>query len=196
MRNHISRWHAELMLASGHNGKKTTDPAQPKIDESVRKLPSKSERAQRITRCVGAFIAKDLRPYSVVMNAGFRQLVKTLEPRYKIPSRQTVADTVVPALYREAKAQVMNSMREACRVAVTCDSWTSVATESYLTVTAHYLNDDWDIVSHVLQTRAVFESHTGFHLAELLSDVVKEWQLTEKAVVLVKDNASNMIVLC
>ena len=194
MRNHISRWHAELMLASGCNRKKTTDPAQPKIDESVRKLPSKSERAQRITQCVGAFIAKDLRPYSIVMSAGFRQLVKTLEPRYKIPSRQTVADTVVPALYRETKAQVMNSMREACRVAVTCDSWTSVATESYLTVTAHYFNDDWDIVSHVLQTRAVFESHPGFHLAELLSDVVKEWQLTEKAVVLVTDNASNMIV--
>ena len=72
MRNHISRWHAELMLASGHNGKKTTDPAQPKIDKSVRKLPSKSERAQRKTQSVGAFIAKDLQPYSVVMNARFR----------------------------------------------------------------------------------------------------------------------------
>ncbi len=71
MRNHISWWHAELMLASGHNGKKTTDPAQLKIDESVRKLPSKSERAQGITVCVGAFIAKDLRPYSVVKNASF-----------------------------------------------------------------------------------------------------------------------------
>ena len=50
---------------------------------------------------------------------------------------------------------------------------------------AHYLNDDWDIVSNVLQTRAVFESHTDFHLAELLSNVVKEWQLREKAVVIV-----------
>ena len=74
----------------------------------------------------------------------------------------------MPALYRETKDRVMDAMREASRVAVTCDSWTSGATESYLTVTAHYLKDDWEMVSHVLQTRAVFESHTGFHLAELV----------------------------
>lgn len=49
-------------------------------------------------------------------------------------------------------------------------------------------------MSHMLQTRAVYESHTGAHLAELLSHVVEEWQLSEKDVVLVTDNTSNMIV--
>ncbi len=147
MRNHISQWHAEPMLASANSEKKTTDPAQLKIGESVRKLPSKSERAQRITWCIVAFTAKDLRPYSVVKNARFHQLVKTLEPWYKIPCLQMIADTVVPALYKETKAEVMDSTREASCVAITCDSWTSVATESYLMVIVHYLNDDWDMIS-------------------------------------------------
>lgn len=49
-------------------------------------------------------------------------------------------------------------------------------------------------MSHVLQTRAVYESHTGAHLAELLSRVVEEWQLSDKDVVLVTDNTSNMTV--
>lgn len=87
----------------------------------------------------------------------------------------------------------MESMCKARRVAITSDAWTSVATESYVTITAHYISEDWKIVSHVLQTRAVYESHTGAHMARLLLDVVEEWQLTDKSVVLVTDNAANMI---
>lgn len=191
LRNHVSRFHQELASAAS---KKTADPAQPRIEETLSTLPPNSERGKRITQAVSAFIAKDLRPYSVVENIGFRHLLKTLEPRYKLPSRSHFTEKTIPALYRETKAQVMDSMSKASRVAITCDSWTSVATDSYLTVTAHYISEDWEILSHVLQTRAVYESHTGAHLAELLFNVVEEWQLKDKAVVLVTDNASNMIV--
>lgn len=142
---------------------------------------------------MACFIAKDLRPYSVVENAGFRHMLKTIEPRYKLPTRATFTDSALPALYKETKAKVMESMCKARRVAITSDAWTSVATESYVTITSHYISEDWKIVSHVLQTRAVYESHTGAHMARLLLDVVEEWQLTDKSVVLVTDNAANMI---
>lgn len=188
LRNHVSRFHSEKLTPA--TVKERPDPAQPRIDEKLSILPPNAEKAKRITQSVAAFIAKDLRPYSVVENSGFRHLLKTLEPRYKLPSRSHFTDKV----YNETKGQVMASMSQASRVAITCDSWTSVATESYLTVTVHYVNEDWQILSHVLQTRAVYESHTGAHLAELLSHVVEEWQLSEKDVVLVTDNASNMIV--
>ena len=150
-------------------------------------------RAKRITLSVACFIAKDLRPYSVVENAGFRHLLKTIEPRYKLPTRATFTDSALPALYKETKEKVMGSMRKASRVAVATDAWTSVATESYVTITAHYISENWQIVSNVLQTRAVYESHTGAHMARLLLDVVEEWQLKDKSSVLVTDNAANMI---
>lgn len=120
-------------------------------------------------------------------------MLKTIEPRYKLPTRATFTDSALPALYKETKAKVMESMCKARRVAITSDAWTSVATVSYVTITAHYISEDWKIVSHVLQTRAVYESHTGAHMARLLLDVVEEWQLTDKSVVLVTDNAANMI---
>uniref|UniRef100_A0A8C4EH42 Zinc finger BED domain-containing protein 1 n=1 Tax=Dicentrarchus labrax TaxID=13489 RepID=A0A8C4EH42_DICLA len=121
-------------------------------------------------------------------------MVRMLQPRYKIPSRSTFSEKVVPGLYNDTKAQMIASMSKATRIAITCDSWTSVATESFVTVTAHYINEDWQMVSHVLQTRALCESHTGAHLAELLSKVLQEWQITDKNVALVSDNASNMVV--
>ena len=188
--NHVDRWHPELASITTQK----VDTSQPRIDESlVSTLPHNSERAKRITRSVACFIAKDLRPYSVVENAGFRHMLKTIEPRYKLPTRATFTDSALPALYKETKAKVMESMCKASRVAITSDAWTSVATESYVTITAHYISKDWQIVSHVLQTRAVYESHTGAHMARLLLDVVEEWQLTDKSVVLVTDNAANMI---
>lgn len=189
MRNYVSRFHPELQTPVSA----IVDPAQPKIDQLISTLPPNSVRGQRITRAVASFIAKDIRPFSVVENPGFRHLLTTLEPRYKLPSRSHFSEKVIPELYLETKAQVMASMRQAHRVAITCDSWTSVATESYVTITAHYISEDWNILSHVRQTRAVYESHTGAHLAELLSHVVDEWQLSHKDVMLVTDNASNMI---
>lgn len=46
-----------------------------------------SQRAQSITKSICKFICKDLHPYSMVKNDGFHQMLATLEPRYKVPSR-------------------------------------------------------------------------------------------------------------
>ncbi|XP_051806493.1 E3 SUMO-protein ligase ZBED1-like [Acanthochromis polyacanthus] len=188
-KNHVDRWHPEL-----NSKAKTVEPSQLKIYESLTSVLSPtSERAKRITRAVGCFIAKDLRPYSVVECKGFRHMIKTLEPRYTLPTRATFTDTVVPTLYKETKAKVMESLSKASHVAITSDAWTSVATESYVTITAHCISEDWQIVGYVLQTRSVYESHTGAHMAKLLLDAVEEWQLAGKGVVLVTDNAANML---
>ncbi|KAK0145636.1 Zinc finger BED domain-containing protein 1 [Merluccius polli] len=147
-----------------------------------------------ITKSIGKFIAMDLRPYSVVENEGFREMVHTLEPRYKIPCRRYFTDTAIPTLYAKTKSKVLDTLTNAGRVAITCDAWTSIATVSYVTVTAHFINNDWQLVSLVLQTRAMYESHTGANVADLLKKVASEWHLNDNDLVLVTDNASNMVV--
>ncbi|XP_065096446.2 E3 SUMO-protein ligase ZBED1-like [Paramisgurnus dabryanus] len=192
MRNHITRFHPE-------EEKQMAGPSvaanQRTIEQTIlSKLPPGSERAKRITKSIATFIAKDLRPYSVVENQGFCAMLHTLEPRYNVPSRRYFTDTAIPKLYNETKNEVMESLKKAGRIAVTCDAWTSIATESYVTVTAHFITDEWQLASHVLQTREVNESHTGANIAELLKNVTEEWQITKKDLVLVTDNASNMAV--
>ena len=191
--NHISRHHPEL------GGKKGPVPdgrpsSQMTIEQALGQLPPNSERAQWITKSIAKFIAVDLRPYSVVENMGFREMVKTLEPRYKIPSLRFFTDTAVPTLYSETKSRVLGTLAEAGRVALTCDAWTSIATVSYVTITAHFVDKDWQLVSLVLQTRAMHESHSGANVAELLKRVADEWHLNDKDLVLVTDNAANMVV--
>ena len=76
IRNHILRWHPELE-------EKPENPVvaanQTTIPNTMAKLPMHSQRAKRITKSIAAFIAKDLRPYSVVENDAFRAMLRTLE---------------------------------------------------------------------------------------------------------------------
>ncbi|KAL7389832.1 hypothetical protein ABVT39_010551 [Epinephelus coioides] len=70
------------------------------------KLPPSSARAQTITESVAIFICKDLRPYSVVENAGFQKMLHTLEPRYAIPTRKHMTEVAVSKVYTEICADL------------------------------------------------------------------------------------------
>ncbi|KAL1279226.1 hypothetical protein QQF64_025899 [Cirrhinus molitorella] len=95
-------------------------------------------------------------------------------------------------MYAQTRENVKSALESAARVALTCDSWTSRATESYVTITAHFIDDRWKMNAYILQTRAMHESHTGAHMAEVLQRAAEEWGLTEKDPVVVTDNALNM----
>ncbi|XP_051809325.1 E3 SUMO-protein ligase ZBED1-like [Acanthochromis polyacanthus] len=109
-------------------------------------------------------------------------------------SASTALDTAVPKMYDQVKKAVKTSLNAAQKVALTCDGWTSRATESYITITSHHISNDWEMVTHVLQTRAMHESHTGNNIADLLKRAIEEWGLQDKDPVIVTDNASNMSI--
>ena len=134
------------------------------------------------------FIALDLRPYSVVENDGFRELLKELEPRYKILCRQNFSDKCIPELYITTKTDLKAKLSSAERVAITTDACTSCATNSHVTITVHYVTPDWELTSHVLQTRVFNESHTGKNIGVLLKEACLEWNIDDKDPALVTDN--------
>uniref|UniRef100_A0A672JQE7 BED-type domain-containing protein n=1 Tax=Salarias fasciatus TaxID=181472 RepID=A0A672JQE7_SALFA len=190
LRAHVARHHQDVEV----KGKQATSSSQLTLEQvTSTKFASSSPRAAKITHSVIYYMCKDMRPLSTVEGDGFRFMMNTLEPRYTIPSRQHFTDVALPRLYKEEKTTVLDELRLAERVALTCDSWTSRSTESYVTVTAHHI-DEWKISSHVLQTRPMYDSHTGENIAGLLREVVDEWGLRAKEPVVVTDNAPNMAV--
>lgn len=188
LRNHLTRHHPDILLA------KTADTKQRSLEKAFAvKLASTSPRAQKITQSVATFICKDIRPYSVVENDGFQNLINTLEPRYVLPTRKHLSEVVIPNMYEKVKHDVTASLKSAERVAITCDSWTSRATDNYLTITSHHIDQEWRLVSHVLQTRTTEASHTAANLSEIMFKAIEEWELTNKNPVIVTDNAANMV---
>lgn len=119
MHSHLIYHHPEL--AAEEKTASVSNASQPTINAVFKaKLPSGSTRAESITKSIACFICKDLRPYSVVENEGFRRMLNTLEPRYDIPCRKYFTEKAIPALYAETKAKVENALQSAERVALTC----------------------------------------------------------------------------
>ncbi|XP_039617396.1 E3 SUMO-protein ligase ZBED1-like [Polypterus senegalus] len=72
MRSHLLNHHPEKLREDTRSKIKS---GQKTIKEPfTTSLPHNSARAQEITRCIGEYIAKDLRPFSVVDNEGFKRL--------------------------------------------------------------------------------------------------------------------------
>lgn len=113
----------------------------------------------------------------MIENAGFRSLMRCLEVRYDIPSRTPFAQKLIPKLYQSTREKVEAAMKTSPIVAMTTDGWTSRATESYITITAHTIDQEFKLHEYVLQTRATDESHTGKHVADVLDKAVEEWSL-------------------
>jgi len=74
-------------------------------------------------------------------------------------------------------------------IAITHDGWTSVNTESYSTVTAHFINKDWELRSVVLETKKVEGSHTGENIKSCLLETQQKWRLPNPTGV--TDDAAN-----
>lgn len=196
MTSHLRRHHPAISL-SGSRSEQVTLPAkkqQSLADAFAKPHSASSDKHKKITDAVGMFIAKDMQPFSVVRDVGFRHLMKTLDPRYVVPSRTFFSNSVIPNLYETTRKSIEDELAKTQNLALTTDSWTSRATESYLTVTVHYMSD-WEMKSAVLQTRPLYESHTSAHLAEELENAVTEWKLERPNVTIpvTTDNASNIV---
>lgn len=141
MMHHLQRRHSEVLLSPSAKPSKLPK-GQTTLKEAFSPplLPS-SQRAKEITMKIGRFIAKGLKPFSVVEEEGFRELLQTLEPKYNMPSRIHFSKSLVPALYEDARTRgVKESLKTAEAVALTTDGGTSRATQSYITITAHLIN--------------------------------------------------------
>ena len=79
-------------------------------------------------------------------------------------------------------------------IGLTTDIWTSNQTRSYCCVTIHYITKLWELKSAVLETFEFSIDHTAGNIASELLQVASAWNVAEKVVCVITDNASNMIV--
>ncbi|XP_034040278.1 uncharacterized protein LOC117522970 [Thalassophryne amazonica] len=88
---------------------------------------------------------------------------------------------------------VIQQLAHVSKTAITCNGWTSVAQDHYLTVTVHYIYKG-SIQQKVLSTEAVYEAQTGLVVAEEIHKILQEFKLTGKVLAATVDNASNLDV--
>ncbi|XP_055034115.2 E3 SUMO-protein ligase ZBED1-like [Misgurnus anguillicaudatus] len=190
MMYHLNKVHPSLVNVDGGA---SCSQSQPSIKSALARTRScDAQRAEKITQTIGKFIEMDMLPLSIVEGNGFQELIHLLEPAYQIPSRRTIT-RLVETHYEERKQQLFKELSKAERVALTTDCWTALTAESYITITCHFISDDWQINSAVLLTESLPGRHTADHLAEKMIEAVDQWGLKGRVIACVHDNAANIV---
>lgn len=146
-----------------------------------------------ITRSISEMIVRDLQPLSVVEQDGFRRLVNTLDPSYRLPSRRFFMGENIPSMYEDCHAKVKKCIDAAETVVMTTDMWTSRATEAFITVTCHIIDENWKMQTYVLETSSFSERHSADNICSTLRRIAAEWGITDKIKAVVTDNGANMV---
>ena len=154
-----------------------------------------SSQAKDLNRAITYHIAKDAMPLSTVEKPGFKSMVSKLNPRYQLPSRKHFSDYEIPRLYSEVRDNVVLPMlRQAKFYAATTDMWTSGANDAYITITVHFINHDWELHTCCLETVPMFSDHTGQNIADTVSAIFENWDLSiDKLVASTTDSGSNIV---
>ena len=139
-------------------------------------------------------IAMDNQPFSVVEGFGFVRLLRVLEPRYHLPSRKYFVDKVLPLVHDDVKTLVKTETARMSHFSFTTDAWSaSCGGCSLLSLTAHWLTEEFVKKSDVPHVQPLEESHTGEYLAQVYKKMLTGWEINQDQVHLVlRDNAANM----
>ena len=133
-------------------------------------------------------------PLSVVEGEGFCHMLEKLEPRFQPPSRKRITVNVLPRMYSELKdTTVVPSICSVEYCALTTECWTSHSNDSYIGLTVHVFTADWKFAHFVAENKELPVSHTAEHLAEVITETIHDWEITEtKISCTTVDNGANV----
>ncbi|CAG5881301.1 unnamed protein product [Menidia menidia] len=134
------------------------------------------QQAAALTESVLQMLIHDMRPLSVVDGAGFQRMIAQFNPDYILLSR-THFTHLMEQKYSTTFLKVKEILKEVnSSLTLTCDVWTSRATEAYLGVSCHFITKEWQMKTLNLATLPLEERHTAANIMIWMEELVKGLQ--------------------
>jgi len=174
------------------------DPSQPSVSqlfESKTGWKDTDPRSIKIDAAITEMLATDNQPFSVVSDLGFKRLMSLMEPRYRIKSEKFYRTMMLDEIYSRVLTKVKSVVTKdkAPFMAFTTDCW-SGTTESLMSLTGHFISEDWSRKQVVLNVRPMTGSHTASYIQETFLNMLEYWDIaTHRVVLVLRDGGANMV---
>ncbi|XP_058744976.1 zinc finger BED domain-containing protein RICESLEEPER 2-like [Vicia villosa] len=156
--------------------------------------PSYSKFDQEDCRAllVKTFVCAEL-PFCFVENEMFRKLLITLQPRFSIPSWSTLRRDIW-ALYLEEKEKLKKLLPNCGRVYLATDSWTSTQNLSYMSLTVHFVDSEWNMHKKIINFCQI-TGHSGHMIGKYIDDYLRSWGLSQVLTITVDNALANTCMI-
>ncbi|KAH7963485.1 hypothetical protein HPB52_021252 [Rhipicephalus sanguineus] len=138
-------------------------------------------------------ICTDLESFRVVEREGFLQFVTVAVRGYQLPSRDDFSEKFLHGKVSALKAKISSSLAGAEYVCIALDLWTSRSTEGFLAVEATFVDSDFAAHTYLLSFTRLTGSHTCARIRCEYDATLLQWNIADKVLRVVTDNASSMI---
>ena len=105
-----------------------------------------------------------------VEKPGFRRLLNILE-QYTPCSRTYLSQTLIPEMCKVMSC-VSKLVDVVPYVSITTDLWSSQALDSYIRLTSHWINGNWECKEGCFHAQQFNERHTGEHIKSIVTQCV------------------------
>jgi hypothetical protein len=123
--------------------------------------------------CASMILAHDL-PFHFLELEGMRKYTEFLNPNAVIPPTNVI-EAYVSHLYTKEKLKLKQELAGIPnRISLTFDLWESNTTETYICLTAHFVDANWKLNSKVLNFRLVYPP-IGAEISERMIELLNDW---------------------
>ncbi|CAL5215051.1 unnamed protein product [Lathyrus oleraceus] len=178
---------------------KTTDPTQtiltyPSLEgSSLGHVSSKFDK-HACRKALPIFVVLDEQPFSAVEGEGFKYYSKIMQPQFTLSSRHTVARDCFQLHLDEKQKLKAFFKSDYNRVTLTTDCWTSIQNQNYLTLTAHFVDNEWNYQKRIISF-TVIPNHKGDMVGRKIEEVLRDWGIRNVSTIIVDNATSNDVAV-
>ena len=96
------------------------------------------------------------------------------------------------AIVRWSTWAIKLKLDSASHISITVDTWTNINHDSFGAMTDHFIDNDSQIVSYLLECSEFSLSHTASNIEIWVKEILQSFYVHKKDFVVVTDNAANM----
>ncbi|CAB5382253.1 unnamed protein product [Rhizophagus irregularis] len=181
---HLKKFHATKLLTEGNQ----------KVNKSILDMLNESKWSYDkdiMMKILIRWIVIHQHSFTIVEENYFINFVHSLHPSAKIPSADTIKNKIM-TYYEEDKVKMKALLKDLPgKVSFTMDCWTSPSTKSFLSITAHFINKEWNLQNIIIDFIQTQDSHTGSNIKDAFLLGISNMSLESKIMGITTDNASN-----
>lgn len=145
-------------------------------------------------KVLARMIIMDELPFKFVEGDGFKLFMAIACPKFRIPSRWTVARDCVELyrIERENLKGLLDNLSQ--RVCLTTDTWTSIQKINYMCLTAHFIDKNWKLHKRILNFCPI-TSHKGEGISLAIENCLRGWGIDRIFTITVDNESSNDVAI-